>query len=367
MPKQFDAVVAGYLGADLAPLFPRGGEALPLAQLLRPGKLVEVGPLEISTGGVVANTGLAMAHFGCQTALMGLLGTDALGDLLLSLLTDRGPALHLRRTDVAGTAYGIVIAPPGTDRVFLECPGCNATFGADDLDYAVIAQSRLFHFGYPPLMPRLFADGGAELEAIFTRVRELGVATSLDMTLPDPQGPAGAVEWSALLARVLPHVDIFVPSIEELAYMLAHEEWARLTAAVGEGDVSELVPEGLVRDLADTVLQMGVRVLLLKSGAHGGYLRTRDTGGLLGLGDAWQNRALWLQPCPVETSRFVNACGAGDAAVAGFLTAMLRGASPERAGQLAMIAGRDSLYGADTTSGLADWTAMQDEATTLSS
>ncbi|MEI6503161.1 MAG: carbohydrate kinase family protein, partial [Armatimonadota bacterium] len=218
MPKQFDAVVAGYLGADLAPLFPREGGALPLAQLLRPGKLVEVGPLEISTGGVVANTGLAMGHFGCQTALMGLLGTDALGDLLLALLTDRGVSLHLKRIDAAGTAYGIVIAPPGTDRVFLECPGCNATFGADDLDYAVIAQSRLLHFGYPPLMPHLFADGGAELASLFTRVHGLGVATSLDLTLPDPQGPAGAVDWAALLARVLPHVDIFVPSIEELLY-----------------------------------------------------------------------------------------------------------------------------------------------------
>ncbi|MEI6501634.1 MAG: PfkB family carbohydrate kinase, partial [Armatimonadota bacterium] len=81
----------------------------------------------------------------------------------------------------------------------------------------------------------------------------------------------------------------------------------------------------------------------------------------------WQDRALWLTPCPVEPSRFVNACGAGDAAVAGFLTALLRGESPERAGQLAMTAGRDSLYGADTTSGLRDWAVMHSEVGTTSS
>jgi sugar/nucleoside kinase (ribokinase family) len=54
-----------------------------------------------------------------------------------------------------------------------------------------------------------------------------------------------------------------------------------------------------------------------------------------------------------------NACGAGDAAAAGFLSAILSGETLERAGRLAMIAGRDSLYGDDALRGLRDWAAMR--------
>ena len=119
MPQELDAVVAGYLGVDLAPGFLLAAEGVSPGDLLRPGKLTEVGPLEISSGGVVANTGLAMAALGSRVALMGLVGQDALGDLLIGLLDGRGASLCIRRTGAAPTAYGIVLAPPGVDRMFL--------------------------------------------------------------------------------------------------------------------------------------------------------------------------------------------------------------------------------------------------------
>jgi sugar/nucleoside kinase (ribokinase family) len=364
MSKEFDAVVAGYVGVDLAPSFAAGEAAVPLAQLLRPGKLIEVGPLAITPGGVVPNTGLAMAGFGCRVALMGLLGADRLGDLLLGLLEGRGAALHLRRTDTAGTAYGFVIAPPGTDRVFLESPGCNATFRAADVDYDLVARSRLFHFGYPPLMPGLLANDGDELAAMFSRVRALGVATSLDMTLPDPEGASRGVDWGALLVRVLPHVDVFAPSLEELLYMLAPAEWSRLASVPGEHQVAELVPEGLCADLAGHALSLGAAIVLVKAGARGGYLGTTGdaerlaaTGLSLASAD-WTDRRFWLPAVTADPARVCNTCGAGDAAVAGFLTAILRGENAATAGRVAMLAGRDSLYGVDTTAGLVTWEQM---------
>jgi len=364
MAAEFDVVVAGYTGVDLAPTFPDRAGDVPLAQLLRPGKIIEVGPLEITPGGVVPNTGLAMSTFGARVALMGLIGQDRLGDLLLGLLEGHGAAVHLRRTRVAGTAYGFVIAPPGTDRVFLEGPGCNAAFGADDVDYELVARSRLFHFGYPPLMPRLCADDGAELVTMLRRVRALGVATSLDMTLPDPQGPTGAVDWRALLARVLPDVDIFTPSLEELLVMLAPAEVQRLADAAGEGDIAAMAPPALCEELAAEALALGSRIVLLKLGARGGLLRTGDVSDVaLALPpEAWGNQCLWLPAYPADPARVCNACGAGDAAVGGFLTALLNGEDAAMAGRLAMLAGRDSLYGVDTTSGLRAWAAMRAEA-----
>lgn len=356
MPQQLDAVVAGYLGVDLAPGFLAAAEGVPPGDLLRPGKLTEVGPLEISSGGVVANTGLAMAVLGCRVALMGLVGQDALGDLLIDLLDGRGAPLHIRRAHAAPTAYGIVLAPPGVDRMFLECPGCNATFTAGDIDYDTVATARLFHFGYPPLMPAMLADNGAELETMLRRVREMGVATALDMSLPDPDGAAAGVDWPGLLARVLPHVDVFTPSVEELLFMVAPDEWSRLAARSDGGDVVDLIGDELLAELASEVIALGARIVLLKAGHRGGYLRSGDITDLVGSlslsGDDACTEGLALPALPVDAARFINACGAGDAAVAGFLTGLLRGDGIRAAASLAMQVGRDSLYGADTTSGL---------------
>lgn len=359
-----DAVVAGYLGVDLAPCFLPSAAGAPLAQLLRPGKLTEVGPLAFTPGGVVANTGLALAALGNRVALMGLVGADPLGDLLRGLLDGRGATVKVRRTAAAGTAYGIVLAPPQTDRMFLEYPGCNATFTAADLDYETIATARLFHFGYPPLMEAFLAADGAQLVALFSQVKALGVATSLDMTLPDPEGPGGAVNWPRLLARVLPHVDIFTPSIEELLFMLAHDQWAELVALAGERDIVDVIPEALYDRLADEALALGASLVFIKAGHRGGLCRTGSVADLLATtrlrlaAEDYANQRLWLPAFPADPALIRNACGAGDTAVAGFLTGLLRGETLLTAGRAAMLAGRNSLYGADSTSGLTDWSQM---------
>lgn len=360
----YDAVVAGYLGLDIVPGFPGQCAPAPLAELLRPGKLVQVEGLDMTPGGVVANTGLAMRKFGKRVALMGLVGKDVLGDILLRKLQAHGMTDGIRRTARAGTAYGVVIAPPGTDRIFLEDPGCNNLMASSDLDFAAIAAGRLFHFGYPTLMQGMMANGGAELRKLFARVNKLGVATSLDMTLPDPDSPAGRADWPAILSAVLPHVDVFAPSIEEILFMMEPKRYARLLAVSGGADIINAVPQDLVESLGKRILALGVKVVMIKTGHRGAYLRTGDVGKFNAVkrfklpADNWNGRELWISACSVDRRRVKNACGAGDCAVAGFLTAMLNGAEIEKAGRYAMLAGRDNLYGADALSGLSSWKSM---------
>ena len=363
--RSVDAVVAGYLGVDLTPGFASMRTVIPFSELFRPGKLIETEGLNISLGGVVANTGLAMRRFGQRVELMGSVGCDALGDMALARLTQVGVTRGIRRNPRTGTAYGLVIAPPGSDRFFLEDPGCNASFTADDIDYEVVGQSRLFHFGYPPLMQALWTHGGAELQRLLQRVRERDVAVSLDMTLPDPDSPAGKADWQAILAATLPLVDIFMPSIEELLFMLEPPLYVRLLSETPGGDmIAAITPETYER-LAERVLALGVKVLLIKAGHRGGYLRTGDLAPLSGpdsllhLSDPVGCPAgAWIPPFPVEAARFCNASGAGDCAVAGFLSALLNGMKIREAGSYAMMAGRDNLYGHDALSGLREWTHM---------
>jgi len=212
------AVVAGHICLDIIPRIPGGN----VQARLTPGALIEIGAALLSTGGPVSNTGRNLHTLGIDTRLMGKVGDDPFGRIILDLIRAQNPALVQNMIVVPGevSSYSIVLSPPDADRSFLHCPGANHTFGADDLDCYVLRDVRLFHFGYPPVMERMYLDDGAELETMFRCAKETGVITSLDMAMPDPQGPSGRVDWRRILKRTLPYVDIFLPSLDELLVML---------------------------------------------------------------------------------------------------------------------------------------------------
>jgi len=211
----------------------------------------------------------------------------------------------------------------------------------------------------------MWANNGLELRKMFKRVRSLGVATSLDMALPDPDSDAGRADWRKTLTAALPFVDIFVPSIEEILFMMDPQQYGRLLAKAAGRDMVDVVPQEVFARLADDLLAMGVKILIIKAGHRGAYLRTANvvklasTTSLKLTPDAGSQRGLWVGSFPVDLRRFKNACGAGDCAVAAFLTALLKGMTIEKAARFAMLAGRDNLYGIDSCSGLSDWKQMK--------
>lgn len=94
----------------------------------------------------------------------------------------------------------------------------------------------MFHFGYPPLMRRMYEDEGEQLTHMFSRVKQLGLTTSLDLAKPDPESAAGQAPWKRILQCALPHVDVFLPSVEELLYMLDRDTYLRLEDEYGPGE-----------------------------------------------------------------------------------------------------------------------------------
>src|SRR2546428_1799736 len=180
-----EAVVAGHICLDVFP-------TLAGAVLFRPGQTVEAGPVVFSTGGAVSNTGLALHKLGISTRLMGKVGSDLFGQEILQIVESHGPGLSEGMVIVPdeSSSYSIILSPPNADRMFIHTPGCNATFGAADVRYDVLEGARLFHFGYPPLMERIYSNNGAELVTIFQRVKPMGITTSLDLSMPDPTGAA---------------------------------------------------------------------------------------------------------------------------------------------------------------------------------
>ena len=307
-----EAVVAGHICLDIIPAFPAHGAAL------EPGKLIKMGPATISTGGAVSNTGLALHRLGIKTQLMGKVGDDLIGRAILDFI---GPTLAAGMIVAKGetSSYTVVINPPGIDRTFLHCTGANDTFTAADINAQKLAGARLFHFGYPTLMQRIYNDGGREMEKIFRQAKAVGLTTSLDMSYPDPKSEAGQVDWPAWLKRVLPHVDIFLPSLDEMQLMLQTKAAA---------------PE-IARQLRD----WGVKIAGLKMG---------DKGLLV----QWPDRELHA---PCFRVNVAGTTGAGDATIAGFLAGYLRKLSPEETMTMAAAVGACCCESPDATSGIRSW------------
>lgn len=360
MPETYEAVVAGHLCLDVIPDM-TGISQDRFEQVFAPGRLSIVGPATFCTGGPVSNAGLALTKLGVQTQLMGKVGDDVLGQVVKEIVGSYGPSL----TDgmiidrEINTSYTVVLSPPGVDRFFLHFPGANDTFSADDVRYDLVSKARLFHFGYPPIMRLMYERDGTQLAEIFQRAKDTGVTTSLDMALPDPTSAAGRADWVTILRSTLPHVDVFLPSIEEILYMLRRAVYDELyQAADGPNFLPWVAPE-LLSDVGQQLLEMGPKVVCLKLGDRGLYLRTADRSAIASLGRArpsdpaaWANKELWTPCFKVDV---VGTAGSGDSTIAGFLSALLRDMSPEEAVTAAVAVGGCNVEAADTLSGVRPW------------
>ena len=350
-------IVAGHICLDITPVFP-AGKKKSISEVMMPGKLVQMKAASVSTGGAVANTGLAMKILGANVKLMGKVGTDAFGDMVCSIMDRYDAGEAMIRAEGEATSYTVVVAVPGIDRVFLHCPGANDTFRTSEVDLAELEDTALFHFGYPPIMASMYQNEGEELLKLMKKAREAGCATSMDLAAVDPDSGAGKVDWKAILTKVIPYVDFFVPSIEEVCYMLDRERLESWQERAGGGDITEILDlDKDIRPLADQCMELGCKVLLLKCGAPGIYYRTATRDKLesiaprLGL-----DASVWADKEGFEKSykpdAVLSGTGAGDTSIAAFLTAMLEGSTPEECVQLATATGACCVAAYDSLSGL---------------
>lgn len=354
-----EVIVAGHICLDIIPAISEKKSGMDA--LLIPGKLVDIGPAVIATGGAVSNTGLALHRLGRDVQLMGKVGDDQFGNAILEVLKQQGEAIIEGMIVAPGehSSYTIVINPPNVDRIFLHCTGANDTFSSQDLNKEQLANVRLFHFGYPPLMRKMYENQGEELRLLLSKVKASGLTVSLDLAKPDPESAAGIADWRVILEKALPYVDVFLPSFEEIFYMLHRERYEEMLLRAPSGDILSIIDGKLLTEISTELVAMGVAIVGLKLGEHGLYVRTTaDSKRLASSGlcapvrerlDNWTNREMLAPSFEVEV---IGTTGAGDCTIAGFLCGMLEGLTFEETMQTAVGVGASNVEQADATSGI---------------
>lgn len=333
------AMLAGTIALDIIPHFPPG--ACRRDELLAEGKTIYLDGIDLTLGGLVANTGLAMHRLGADVVLTSRVGDGPLGGVVSRLLEKTEVPSMLEAVPEGRTSTTIVTVPKGSDRVFWHQRGASQEYSFASLDRDTLKRSDLFHFGYPTGMECMYTDGGENLRALYQGVKGLGLTTSLDLSLPGLTSQSGQADWRKILSKTLPYVDVFLPSLEETLFLLHRDRYLKILERAGNEYAIDYIDLDTLRELGDEVLGLGAKVFGLKLGKKGMYLRTagaeafRDFGAL---GDTitkeWWNREI-LEP-PFRVTRICSTNGAGDTAIAGFLTGLMDGDCPERCLRLAL-------------------------------
>ena len=280
-----------------------GGDVIP--QFGQVEKLV--GDYTLEMGGSCSIFACQFARLGLPAAILGRVGRDSFGDLILARLQEAGVETRFVSVDPAlKTGLGIALCRQDDRAILTYLGSITAVTPADVTDDRLACAGHLHHGSYflhAPLRPHI--------PSIFARARRLGLTTSLD-TNWDP-----ADAWDDRWDEILPLVDVFLPNEAE-ALRIAGEHH---------------LPAALAR-----LHRLGAPLIVVKRGAQGALLSQDGQilehtvapalagGDAIGAGDSFDAGflAAWLRRLPLpEALRIACACGRSVAGKVGGLAGQL--------------------------------------------
>ncbi|MCK4400917.1 sugar kinase [bacterium] len=280
-------VCLGILVADVV--------AKPVDDVPERGKLGIVEKIELHTGGCAGNTGAALKKLGVDVSLIGKVGNDGFGDYLIKEMSQCGLDVKgIKRDREVNTSSSLALVEKDGERRFIHCYGADGTFTENDVDWNIIKGCKILHIAGSLLMPTF---DGIQTAHVLSKARSMGITTSLD-TAWDAKG-----KWLETIEPSLKYVDIFLPSIEE----------ARMITGLDSAE-----------EIADFFLKYGMKIVGLKMGSKGCFVKSS------------KNEVVKL---PIFNINAVDATGAGDAFVGGFLVGVLKGWNLRKTAEFACAVG----------------------------
>ena len=184
--------------------------------------------LAANPGGAPGNFLAALNKYGCSVAMIGKVGDDMFGRLLLNTL--KGAGIETRGVVVdpnqfTTLAFVSLDESGNRDFSFARKPGADTCLTYDEVDEALVTGARVFHFGTLSLTNDPAREATHKAVA---KAKAEGVLISVDPNLRKPLWPTeddakAAIEWS------LRQADIIKISDEEIEFLwgLTPEEGAQ--------------------------------------------------------------------------------------------------------------------------------------------
>ncbi len=273
----FDVVLAGLALVDVI------GRPVDFRKTPRAGGLQNIDSITMTTGGNVANCGIDLARLGFRVAAITRVGNDGLGAFVRHQMEAHGiDTRGVETDDRLQTSATIVGVRKDGERTFLHTRGALQKFTAAAVlrHLSLIKSAKVLALGYWGLLP----ECEKEFPMLLATIKEQTGAATLVDTGGNPR------RQPSLLARTIPFVDYFIPSFDEAVIL-----------------TGEKTPESIVRAL---YRKGAPGVVGVKLGSKGCYV-------------AHGKEAAYIPA--VKVRRVVDATGAGDAFVSGFLAGILRG------------------------------------------
>ena len=275
--KKKPIVVVGSINID----FVATTERIPVA-----GETVSAADFQIHPGGKGANQAVAVARLGYPVRLIGCLGEDVFGTQIRSHLEKQGVDIAGVKVTKAATGVAVIVVSHKGENSIVVAPGANALVTPHYLDVNI----------------EIIRSAGlvlTQLEIPMESVEYLAEICS-HHNVPLILDPAPARE---LPHNLLKDVDWFTPNETEAAFFIGNSSGSRDPVSI-----------------AKTLLDKGIKGVVLKMGARGAYLATAN-----GIGET-------LSPFPAEA---VDTTAAGDAFNGAFAMALMMGNGPVESARFA--------------------------------
>ena len=215
--------------------------------------------MEAHPGGAPANFLAALSRFGCKTAMLGKVGADAFGSMLLSTLDKKGIDTSGLITDPqVFTTLAFVTLDSAGDRSFsfARKPGADTCLRFEELDLSLIDACRVFHFGTLSLTDEPART--ATYKAV-EYARKQGKLVTFDPNLRKPLWQdLGEAKTQMLWG--LSHADVVKISDEEVAFLFD------LGVAAGAQYILD---------------HFGVQLVFVTCGANGCYFQNKQACGMV--------------------------------------------------------------------------------------
>ena len=265
------------------------GETMGLLRSTTIGSLEHVSELALQVGGAESNVAIGIVRLGGRATWIGRVGDDSIGRRVLRELRAEGVRTAVRIEPDTRTGIMLKETPiAGTTRVLYYRSGsAGSRLSPDDLDADAIASAAMLHVtGITPALSRSAADA---VRTALDLAIDAGVPVSFDVNHRASLWPDDS--FRATYREMAERADVIFAGSDEAALI-----------------VGEAPPDRLAGLLAD----LGPAQAIVKLGPDGSVAQID--------GEVLRTPALRITP--------VDTVGAGDAFVAGYLSALISGESP---------------------------------------